>query len=347
MAESFTANAVYAKAHALYGKRLKKQNYEDLLNCRSLPELVNYLKTRTSYGSTFLNTPSDISTQQIQELLRLHLLEDFEAISRYEISAGDNFYQYFIVKNDIKQILGFIRLLIIGRPEKYLADLPAFFNKHSQLDLYKMAKSDSFGGLLEALDDTEYRELLVPFSDIYKDKGAYIRIEAALNGYLKKYLYGVVTKGQSRKAKKEIHEIVSYKFDMDAIVSIYRLIRLADADEELIKSCVSTEFTNFSQEEIDMLIDAPRARDMMRLMPETYYKKDFAKTEYTYLEGTAQSVLYRKVSKCMRTFTNPTAVMLCFVILSENEVQNIIRITEGIKYNIPSKKTVDILIGAE
>lgn len=347
MGSSFTANAVYAKAHVLYGKRLKKQNYDDMLNCRSLPELVNYLKTRTVYGSVFANVPSDISTAQIQELLKLHLLEDFEKISRYEISAGESIYEYFIVKNDIKQILSFIRLLINGKPEKYLADLPPFFNKHSTLDLYSIAKSKSFSDLLKALSGSPYRKLLVPFSDIYNQKGVYLRIEAALNGYLKKYLFNVVNKDSSKKEQKDIHEIVNYKFDMDAIVSIYRLIRLADADEELIKSCVATDFTNFSQNEINMLIDAPRARDMMRLMPETYYRKDFAKVEFTYLEGTVQKVLYSKISKCMRYFTNPTAVMLCFVLLAENEIQNIIHITEGIRYNIPSKKTAAILVGAE
>lgn len=347
MAVSFTANAVYAKAHALYGKRLKKQNYDDLLNCRSLQELVNYLKTRTAYDSTFANVPSDISSAQIEELLRLHLLENFESIGRYEISAGESFYQYFVVKNDIKQILTFIRLLINGNPEKYLASLPPFFSKHTEIDLYAMAKARTFAELLDSLKESLYKDLLSPFADIYKDKGVYIRIEAALNGYLKKYLFNTVSKGKSKKEQKQIHEIVNYKFDMDAIVSIYRLIRLENADGELIRSCVTTDFTNFSQEEIDMLVDAPYARDMMRLMTETYYKKDFSRVEFTYLEGTAQKVLYAKISECMRYFTNPTAVLLSYVLLSENEIQNIIHIVEGIKYNIPGKKTAEILIGAE
>ena len=44
MAVSYADNAVMAKAHAMYGKRLTKENYNDMLNCKSLVELANYLK---------------------------------------------------------------------------------------------------------------------------------------------------------------------------------------------------------------------------------------------------------------------------------------------------------------
>lgn len=344
---SYSANAVYAKAHAMYGNRLKKQNYDELLNCRSIQELVNYLKTRTEYGTAFENVPSDISAAQIEEMLRLHLLEKFESLCRYEISAGENVYEYFIIKNDIRQLLIMIRLLIIGTPEKYLNSLPPFFNKRSKLDLYGLAGVRSYDELLAVLDGSEYKSLLTPFRDNFSGKGIYIAIESALNNYLKEALHSVVDRKLGRKEKAQLHELVNYRLDMDTIVNIYRLIRLEDADETIIRNYINTKFTNFTQKEIDMLIDAPRARDMMRLMPETYYRRDFAKIEYDYLEGAVQRVMYDKFSKSMRYFTSPTAAMLCFVFLSENEVNNIIRIVEGIKYGIPAKNISAVLIGAE
>lgn len=347
MAISYSANAVYAKAHVMYGKRLKKQNYDEMINCHSLSELVNYLKTRTNYGKVFENVPSDITPTQIEELLKLHLLESFESLCRYEISAGENFYQYFIVKNDISQILFFIRMLINGTPEKYLNSLPAFFNKHTALDLYKMANARSFKELLNAVNGSDYRALLVPFANIYKENGIYVKIESALNDYLKNYLFSIIKRNTGKKEKQEIHEIISYKFDMDTVVNIYRLTRLADADTADIKGYINTKFTNFSQKEINMLINAPLARDMMRLIPQTCYRKDFANLEYSYLEGAVQRVMYTKLAKSIRYFTNPTAVMICYIFLAENEVQNITHIVEGIKYNIPSKNISAILVGAE
>lgn len=347
MTSKYSANAVLAKSRAMYGKRLKKQNYNDLISCRSLGELVNYLKTRTDYGSTFEAATTAIGSAQIEELLRMHLLEKSEAICRYEISVGQNFYEYFIIKNDITQILTFIRLLIIGKPENYLTSLPPFFNKHTELDLYELARARSYRELLEALNGSPYRKIIEPYAEIFSKTGTYIKIEADLNAFLRTFLFDVVSKGASKNEQKQIHQIVNYKFDMDTIVNIYRLIRLQDADSGVIKNYINTDFTNFSQKELNMLIDAPLARDMLRLIPNTYYRKDFAKVDFEYLEGATQKMMYKKFVKGIRYYTSPTAVMFSYIFLAENEVSNIIHIVEGIKYDIPPEKISAILIGTE
>ena len=347
MAVSYSANAVLAKSRAMYGKRLKKEDYNGLLNCHSEAELVNYLKTHTYYSSAFEAANTAITSQQIEELLRLSVLEKCEAICRYEISVGENFYQYFIIQTDIKQILTFIRLLIIGKPEKYLSSLPSFFNKHTQLDLYDLAKARSYKELLEALNGSPYKKIIEPYAADYATKGVYIKIEADLNEYQREFLLNVVNNSSDKKDREQIHQIANYKFDMDTIINIYRLIRLEDADTDVIKEYINTDFTNFSQKELNMLIDAPLARDMLRLIPNTCYKKDFAKVEYDYLEGAAQKMMYSKFVRGIRYYTSPTAVMFSYIFLLENEVQNIIHIVEGIKYNIPSEKINAFLIGTD
>ena len=53
MTVSSAANAVLAKARAMYGKRLTAQNYTDLLACRSVNEAAAYLKAHTVYADAF------------------------------------------------------------------------------------------------------------------------------------------------------------------------------------------------------------------------------------------------------------------------------------------------------
>ena len=53
MTVSSAANAVLAKARAMYGKRLTAQNYTDLLACRSVNEAAAYLKAHTAYADEF------------------------------------------------------------------------------------------------------------------------------------------------------------------------------------------------------------------------------------------------------------------------------------------------------
>lgn len=344
MGVKYSANAVLGKAHAMYCNMLTKQNYNDMVNCRTLNELVAYLKSRTVYGSAFNVTGNELTASQIEELLRVYLLQKIEVLCKYEMSIGENSYQYFIVRAEIKQLLAMIRHLIKGTPEKYLSTLPAFFDKKANIDLYALAEVRSFNDLLDVLKGSEYEKILRPFSSNYKDRGAYIRIEAELNKYLHSFLFNIIKHSKTAKDKKEIHDLANYYFDMDTIVSIYRLIRLEDASGEYIKNYIDTEFTNFSKREINMLVDSDYARDMVRLIPNTCYRKDFSKVEFTYLEGATRQMAYSKFSRCFRYSTSPAAVMFSYIFLLENEVHNIIHIVEGIKYNIPPEKISAIII---
>ncbi|MBP9988752.1 MAG: V-type ATPase subunit [Ruminococcus sp.] len=344
MSVSYSANAVLGKAHAMYSKKLTEQNYNDMVNCRSLNELVAYIKTRTSYSSAFDVAVQNITASQIQELLGNSLLNKIEILCKYEASIGENFYKYFIVENEIKQILTVIRLLARGTPEKYLSVLPAFFSKRARIDLFSFVNVRSFENLLDVLKDSDYEEILKPYINLYKQKDFYLRIEADLNRYLHSILLDIIKNSSTKKDKKEIHDLANYKFDMETISNIYRLIRINESESNFIKNYIDTEFTNFSQKEIDMLVNSDYARDMVRLIPNTFYKKDFAKVDYNYLEGATQKMAYLKFSKCFRYSTSPAAVMFSYIYLMENEVQNIVHIAEGIKNNIEPEKISAVLI---
>ena len=49
MLSSLSSNVVLAKARAKYGKRLKEKDYRNLLDCKSVAEVVAYLKANTDY----------------------------------------------------------------------------------------------------------------------------------------------------------------------------------------------------------------------------------------------------------------------------------------------------------
>ena len=322
----------------MYGKKITQQDFDDMANCHSLNELVAYLRTRTHYAKNFEAVPNDISAVQIEEILHINLLEQTEILCKYEISIGQKFYQYYIAKNEIQQILTIIQLIKKGKPEAYLSVLPAFFSKKSNINLFEFTSVKSYSDLLKVLKNTDYYIILAPLSDIFNESDSYILIENALNRHLHSILYNIVSHLQTPKDKREIRELAKYKFDMEAISKIYRLIRLDLADRPTIKNCIDSEFTNFSPKEIEMFADSERARDMVRLIPNTCYKKDFSKVKFDYLEGATDRMMYIKFSKSFRYSTSPVAVMISYIFLMENEVKNIVHIVERIKYKIPPDK---------
>lgn len=351
MFSSFTSNAILAKSRAMYGRRLLEQNYLDLLNCHSVGEVASYLKTRTFYSDVFeVIATSAIHRGRLEELLRKRLLKQYASLCRYEMSIGQDFYKYFITKNDITQILNCVRLLNTGHSADYLFSMPAFFNEHTELDLFKLASITSFAELLDALDGTEYKKVLAPFENEAKTSRSTLDIEAALYNYFYTQLWQLAKKEFSGKRRKGMLDVLRIQVDMRTIVNLYRLKKMLNADEELLRKFIIPGISNLSDKQMTMLIDAPTAPDLLKSLERTPYAKQLKKIDYDlkkdYIEVATHRILNNWSKKFFRFSTDPTVVMFCYISLAENEIENITHIIEGIRYTVPADKIKTMLIGA-
>lgn len=186
MTVSSAANAVLAKARAMYGKRLTAQNYTDLLACRSVNEAAAYLKAHTAYADAFEGvTMGSLRRWQIEILLREHLSNNFASLCRYEKSIGDGFYKYFVTLSDVDMLLHSVRYLNSRHPEKNLAKVPDFFVRHSELNAAALETATNVDLLLAAVEGSPYKAVLSPFASVGSDgRPDYFAMELALNKYL-------------------------------------------------------------------------------------------------------------------------------------------------------------------
>lgn len=95
------------------------------------------------------------------------------------------------------------------------------------------------------------------------------------------------------------------------------------------------------------MINAESREELLEILKTTVYGKDFAKFNFTYIEDYIQRVFYYRCLRNFRFSTNPYVTMLCYTYLAETEVNNIIHIIEGIRYNVPPEEISALLIGAE
>lgn len=344
---SFSLNAILAKSHAMYGRMLTRQNYLDLLNCGSVGDIATYLKTRTSYSDIFEGvTTTNIHRGHLEELLNKRLFSQYASLCRYEMSIGQDFYKFFTIKNDISQILHCVRLLGSGRSEEYLFAMPAFFNEHTELDLYKLANITSFSELIAVLDGTPYAQILAPFEKLALTSRSILDIEAVLYKFFYTQLWALASKSFRGKHLKGVQDMLRLRADMRGIVSIYRLKKMLHADELLIRQFAMPEISNFTEKQISMLIASPTAEDMLKNLEHTIYGKQLKTLDYSYVEVATHNIMFNQSKKLFRYSTNATVVMFSYIFLAENEIDNIIHIIEGVRYNVPVDKIQPMLIGA-
>jgi V/A-type H+-transporting ATPase subunit C len=338
------ANAVLAKSRAMYGKRLTPQNIKDLVNCHNVSEVAAYLKSKTRYAKALLNIEEGtVHRGQLENALRVKLFEDFASLCRYEMSRGDAFSEYAIIKGEIEQILHFLRLMMSGKPEEYIFFLPVFFAGRTSVDLYALSKVRTPKQFFSSMSGSRFGKALAPYAK--DDKVEFTAIEQVLYHYLYKYLWRLIEHKATGREKKELKELIGMRIDLLNFAHIYRLKRYFNMSPDEIKPFVfNTSQYLISAKILNSMIDAKTSDDVMEiLLGKTFYKKYLDILDYTYVDSFVNRAAYRISKKCIRFSTFPSVVMLSYIFLLETETEDVIKIIEGVRYKLPPEEILSLI----
>jgi V/A-type H+-transporting ATPase subunit C len=111
---NYAGNAIIAKAKALYGKRLRPEDYEELLRFKTIPDIVNYLKRNDKYTNTLANIYEDsLHRGQLEDLIRKSFFDNLTRLVKF-VSTGDRkFYELDMIRREIDIVLSSVRSIYL------------------------------------------------------------------------------------------------------------------------------------------------------------------------------------------------------------------------------------------
>ena len=343
-ASAASGNAVLAKARALYGRRLRADDYRRLMGCRTMTELAAALKEYPLYADALAEVnPQYARRAQLENLLRQGLYARYDSLCRYDRSAGSKVYEYFTLCCEVDELTAAMRCLDAGRPGDYLFRLPEFMQQRCCIDLYALAKATSLDGILAAVADTPWEKVLEPMKAAKPDRGLTAQAEPLLQDRRHKALVALAPAKKGTSAAPNLRDLVELECDTSAVSNAARLIRIG-APDSVVRSNARRDCTAMTNDEWEYLL---AARDLAD------FKARFAKTKYGPLLGHHEySVLkegffhYRCdwCRKWLRFSTDPTLVMMCYVWLAQCEVQDLDHIIEGVHYKLPPEDVQPLLV---
>ncbi len=344
MLSTFSSNAILSKARAMYGRRLTKQNYRELLACQSVGEVASYLKTRTVYSKALAGIDQNsVHRGQLEAKLKQKLFEDYASLCRYEISVGDHFAQYPIMRSEIEQILHSILLLEAGTPEDYLFSLPMYLTRHTHINLTSLSQIKSYDDLLSALSHTPYQKLLEGFKPIKGIPINYTGIENTLYTYLYNSVFEVIDRYTHGETGRQLRDIFNSYIDLINYARMIRLKTSYNAGPDFIRSSL-LPFGNINKRILNEMIEAENADAVTKLMEQTTVGKHFLKIEHSYAGEISSRVKYMTCRHDIHFSTHPSVVMISYTFIMETEVRDIITIVEGIRYKLPPEEIVKLLV---
>lgn len=339
---SKAANAVLALSRAFYGKRLSEKQYSDLLACKSMNELASYLRTRTVYSDAFSDVhTTDFSSGSLEDIVMKHIANGFDSICRFELAIGNEFYKYFIVQNEIEQILKCTLFIIGGNTEGYLMQLSNFLSNHLSIDLYSLGKANTLEDIAAAIANT-------PYEKIYRrclaaEERSYLAFEIAFDNYFELFQSKLVERCFKGSEKKAMYEMICRDYDRSFIQNQHRIVKYYSGSLDVTNLIAPSDIslTLLNERQVRQIIDCTNEQDFNQILQKTPYKDCVGDR----IEDKLYLKFYNYCKKKIRFSSYPAVVMYSYLFLARVETANIVRIIEGIKYDIPIDEIKSTLVG--
>lgn len=341
-------NAISAKARAMFADRLTARNYTEMLQCKDVHDVAAYLKTKTPYGQYLsgLNT-STVHRGWLEENLKNILFRELDALSHYDFALGDKFYEYFIISGEILQITRCISLINTGSKDKYLLTLPEFFVDRATLDLMSLAKAQTMRDILEVLKGGAYYDICKRFIAGNREDIDLVNMSKALDEYKFNRLFEIINSTTKGGARKELNNFAKMLVDIYNIEALERNNRFKRHSSSLLSASVTVPGGAISQQTLAEMSQARTQKELFEMVKNTKYKKYIKDEEYLFVEMLTSSMLYNKAIHELRFSPYPLVVMMAYASLAQTEINNVVHIVEGIRYNVQPERIASILVGAD
>ncbi len=342
--------ALASKAKAMYGNRLRKDDYEELLRKDTVAEIAAYLKTETDYASSLKNVYENrIHRGQLETLIRTHIFKKILTLLKFAQLTKDEFYMSNIIHEEVDIILSSLRSLVPERFEDIetqgmFQEIPFYLSDYICFSLEKMVELKNYDQLLVALAGTPYYEILKRNEPKSDEKIDYTLIERELTNYYYTNVFKVIGKVFKGKQKKNLEDIYRTQIELSNIIKIYRFKKFFKVTNEEIKKSMLTTNTRMKSSKLDELISLPTAEDVLKALENSKYQIFSDDQDYVFIEYYAEKIQYNLAKRYMHFSIETPLIFTSFVTLQQTEVQNLTNIIEGIRYDIPKNDIEKMLI---
>lgn len=348
MISSNSSKAIISKARAKYGCRLRQKDYQNLINCKSVPEIAAYLKSQTVYSNILRSIDEKaIHRGRLETLLREKLFCDLESLCRYKLSSIEHFAQFIISRSFIGQLIHILMLLNSEDKNKNIIPMPKSLFKQTHIDIHALYLANNYNEVLQVLGNTDYGKILERFRPAENTTNIDLpAIENALYTYLYSNVFQIINNHTRGQTKKQLNSIFNNIVDLENYIRIVRLKKRYQSSPEFIRSLL-LPFGTIKESTMNAMINAKSHEEANMEIEKTSIGKKIVNMECNYVDELALRFKQKISRHNIRFSTVPVVVMFSYVFLLEVEIINIIHIIEGVRYQIPVEEIKRLLIFTE
>lgn len=339
--------AMATKARAMFGNRLSANEYEALLQKRTVSEAASFLKNETYFKDSLegINEKA-IHREQLEALLRMDIFHRLEKLERYGGEEDKGFIYAFVMRSEIRLIMSCVRWLASNDEEirsGMIAQLPVYADKYFSFNIKKLPEVTNFAELLEVLKNTPYEKIIRKYETVGMEEIDFIALEHDLEVELYKDTMNLLTVFKGNECYDTIQEVIYSKAELINLSAIYRLKKYFKQPSDKIYQFMLPYECFFKKRELVDMIDNCDADEILNRVQKKYHRftKDL---RFTSIEQYVQMIQFNMNHHIIEYYQQPSLVLLSYLLCGETEIQNLVNIIEGIRYGIAPDKIRALLV---
>lgn len=343
MSSGSKSGAACAKAKSMYGMRLMRRDYEELIASYSLPGIVAFLKSHPHYEDVLREADGNtIRRNALEGLIRNTIAVDYRKLLYYMADNDKEPLHLYMQKGEVEYILQVIFSLKYKSGGGAAAAVPRVVNLFDDSNIAQMETlltAGSFSELLELLRETKYSGVLDEFDLEYANT---VELETALYNQHMRQVIKSVGENRPKEEAAELRRQLGIRIDIE---NIRRMIRMQRYFPEMLGSRYVLDFGyRIGNDEIRAMVsEGDHLQTLEAIMPvyAQYYSMAQGSTAYSAKE----KILLQIDKNILRMSDSALAVAIAYLRIKAVEVKNLYHIIEGIRYELPESEMHDMIIG--
>lgn len=331
-------NATIAKARTIYGKRLKYNDYVELASRKHVTEAAEYLKKNTYFSEELSNIDtSSIHRGFLEDLLNKAYYDRYDKLCRFQHLDRQPFFNFLFVRLEINELLKALLYLNNENKDVYIESMQTYLIEKSRIDLMQLARASDFKSVLNVLRHTPYYDVL---KNVRLDSAGnipYTECEVLLRTYYLKWMIEKARECVSGKSRKALIDQINVQTDLINIINAYRMKKYFNSDADTLRKYTLPFYGRLSAQKQAVLFQAQSSEEYLRMLSNTSYGRKMEQLSEDTKSGQFEKELVKircSMAKRALMFSESAAVSLySLMYLEEVELNNIINIIEGIRYN--------------
>ncbi len=330
-------NATVAKIRTIYGKRLRENDYTELVSRKKVTEVADYLKKHTHFAKAFngIDT-SSIHRGHLESILNKAYFDEYERLCKFQQLSDKPFFNFLLIQSEIKEILKAILYLNNESDDVYIRTMHAFLIKKASFDMLELAKAKDFNELLAVIRDTPYYNTIKYVQTDKNDIIPYTKCEILLRTYYLKHLLEMAKKNFDNKTCSVLSEQINMQTDIINIVNGYRVKKYFNGDAEFLREMSLPFHGRVSEIKRDELFEAEDSNDFIKRLSKTVYGRLMTNLaedmESIYFEKELERLQCVMAKRALQFSDNAAVSLYSYMQLVEMEVKNLTIIIESIRY---------------